>query len=72
MGAAQAKLSEQPEILDLLRVLEQSKLAKERQEVESLLQHNRGPCLCGMRNKHKDGQLKIVISYLVGVDKYHF
>lgn len=31
MGAAQAKLSEQPEIIDLLRVLEQHKLAKERQ-----------------------------------------
>lgn len=39
MGAAQAKLSEQPEIIDLLRVLEQSKLMKERQEVESLVNY---------------------------------
>lgn len=39
MGAAQAKLSEQPEIIDLLRVLEQSKLAKERQEVEALVNY---------------------------------
>lgn len=37
MGAAQAKLSEQPEIMDLLQVLEQSKLAKECQEVEALV-----------------------------------
>lgn len=39
MGAAQVKLSEQPEIIDLLRVLEQSKLMKERQEVESLVNY---------------------------------
>lgn len=39
MGAAQAKLSEQPEIIDLLRVLKQSKLMKERQEVESLVNY---------------------------------
>lgn len=39
MGAAQAKLSEQPEIIDLLRVLEQSKLMKEQQEVESLVNY---------------------------------
>lgn len=39
MGVAQAKLSEQPEIIDLLRVLEQSKLAKERQEVEALVNY---------------------------------
>lgn len=34
MGAAQAKLSEQSEIIDLLRVLEQNRLMKERQEAE--------------------------------------
>lgn len=39
MGATQAKLSEQPEIIDLLRILEQSKLMKERQEVESLVNY---------------------------------
>lgn len=39
MGTAQAKLSEQSEIIDLLRILEQSKLMKERQEVESLVNY---------------------------------
>ena len=39
MGAAQAKLSEQPEIIELLRVLEQNKLVKEQQEVEALVNY---------------------------------
>lgn len=37
--AAQAKLSEQTEIIDLPRGLEQSKLAKERQEIEALVNY---------------------------------
>ena len=39
MGAAQAKLSEQPEMIELLRVLEQNKLVKEQQEVEALVNY---------------------------------
>ena len=39
LGAAQAKLSEQPEMIELLRVLEQNKLVKEQQEVEALVNY---------------------------------